>query len=70
MWILGVTPMKIYNKEKVEQGKIFEEKRAPESGVELNSLFKEINELTSGIKGVVTSGQESSQLNFPLVKRN
>lgn len=49
--------MKIYNeKEQDEQGKIFEDKKkAPESGVELNPLFKEKNNLRNGIKKVVTS---------------
>lgn len=40
------------------------------SGMELRSLFKKINRSKHGIKGVVTSGQDFTQLNFCLVKRN
>ena len=32
--------------------------------MELNRLFKEISELRTGIKGVVTSGQDPTQLSF------
>ena len=47
--------MKICNeKEQAEQGKIFERKGAPEGRLELSSMFKEINRLRNGIKGVIT----------------
>jgi hypothetical protein len=47
-------------------------KEAPGSGMELNPVFKEINTLKilNGIKGVVTSRQDSTQLSFHFVKRN
>lgn len=56
-------------------------KGAPGSGMHLNPVFKEIKEkikeniqrkglMFSGIKGVVTSGQEPTQVSFQTVKRN
>jgi hypothetical protein len=47
-------------------------KRAPGSGMELNPVFKEVNKwkLLNGIKGVVTLGQDPTQLSFHLMKRN
>ena len=47
-------------------------KEAPENGVKLNPEFKEINRLKilNKIKGVVTSGQDSTQLCFHLLKQN
>ena len=44
-------------------------KGAPGSGIELNPVFKEINRLRNGIKGVVTSGQDPTQLNFQYIKK-
>jgi hypothetical protein len=40
--------------------------------MELNPVFKETNRLKilNRIKGVVTSGQDPTQLSFHLVKRN
>ena len=71
--------MQIYNeKEQAELGKIenvqFEEE-GNTSGMEISPMFKEINRLKkslmlNGIKGVVTSGQDPTQLSFQLVKRN
>jgi hypothetical protein len=42
------------------------------SEMELNTMFKEINRLTilSEIKGMMTSGQDSTQLSFHLAKWN
>ena len=67
--------MKIYNeKDKAGQSKLqnvnFEKKRAPGSGIDLNSLYKDINGLRNGMQGVVTSGHDSTQLNFQLVQRD
>lgn len=45
-------------------------KEALGSRMELRSLFKKMNRSKNEIKGVVTSGQRSTQLNFCLVKRN
>ena len=45
-------------------------KGAPESGVDLSSVFKDINGLRNGIKGIVTTGQDPTQLNFQLVRQN
>jgi hypothetical protein len=50
-------------------------KEALGSRMELNSMFKEIRRLEKslvlhGIKGVVTSGKDTVQLNFQLIKRN
>ena len=45
-------------------------KTTPESGIELYSVFKEINSFKNGIKGIVISGQNLTQLYFQLVKRN
>ena len=45
-------------------------KGAPESMMELSSIFKEVNTLKNRIKGVMTSGQDSTQLSFQLVKKN
>jgi hypothetical protein len=46
-------------------------KGAPGSTVELSPVFRVIIRLKifSGIKGVVTSGQDSTQLSFHLLKR-
>ena len=45
-------------------------KGAPGNGMELSPVFKEINRLRNGIKRVVTSGQDPTQLSFQFVKRN
>ena len=50
-------------------------KLAPGSVMELSLVLKEINRfkkslMLSGIKGVVPSGQDPTQLSFQLVKRN
>lgn len=47
-------------------------KGAPESGKELNPLFKEINrsKLLNGIKGVVASDQDPTQRSFHFIIRN
>ena len=48
----------------------------PGSGMELGIIFKEIKKrlkkmlILNGIKGVETSGQDSTQLSYQLVKRN
>ena len=39
-------------------------KGVPESKIELNPVFKELNRLINVIKGVVTSGQDSNKLGF------
>ena len=44
-------------------------KRAPESGVELNFLFKKINRLRNRIMGVVTSGHDSTKLKFKACRK-
>lgn len=70
-WLQVLTLTKIYNKKKqAEQGKYLWRKRSPESGVELSSVFREIDRLEDGIEEVMTSGQDPTQLHFPLVKRN
>lgn len=43
-------------------------KGAPGSIIELNPVSKEVNGLRSRIKGMVTSGQDLTQLNFQLKK--
>ena len=66
VWSLVVALMKMYNeKEHAEQGKIFEEKRS-RSGLELSPVVKERNRLGKGIKGVVTSWQDPTPVNFQL----
>ena len=63
--------MRVCNKkEKAEQGKISEEKKAPETGMELSPVFKETNRLRNGKNGVVTSCKNPTQKNFQFVKRN
>ena len=67
--------MKIYNeKEQAEQEKYkmynLRRKGASGSERELNSVFKEINRLRNGIKGKLISGQDPTQVNFQLVKRD
>ena len=63
--------MKIYNKKnQAEQIKIQNaqiEKRTPGNRIALNPMFKEINGLRNGIKGVMTSGQDLTKRNFQLV---
>ena len=81
MWVVVVTVMQIYNEnEQAKKGKIqnvqFEEKRstrefngAESSAQGVKMLFKE-SLMLNGIKGVVTSGQDPTQLSFQLVERN
>lgn len=76
--IIGVILMQIYSeKEQTEHGKIqnvqFENKRSTrkcnvitESNAQGNKNFKE-NQMLKGIKGVVTSGQDHTQLSVRLV---
>ena len=45
-------------------------KGVPKSGIELTPMFKEINRLRNRVKGMVTSAQDPTQVNFLLVKRN
>lgn len=47
-------------------------KVVPEIEKELNSVFRKINRLKilKGIKGVVTSGQDPTQISFHFIKRN
>ena len=71
LWLLALTLIKIYNeKEQAEQGETQNmyrlKKGTPGIGIELNPVFKEINRLN----GVVTSGQDPTQLSFQLAKRN
>ena len=76
LWSLVAMPIRIGNeKEHAKQGKLqnvqLEENRdTRKNGTE--SLFKEINRLKSwmlnGIKEVVTSGENPTQLSFQLVK--
>ena len=49
---------------KLSKEKNLREKGEPESGMELNSVFKEINRLNRKIKGMVMSEQDPTQL-FP-----
>jgi hypothetical protein len=50
-------------------------KGAPGDGMELSPVFEEIyilkkNLILKGIKGMVTTGQDPTQLNFQFVKKN
>jgi hypothetical protein len=77
---MTINQLNFYNgKEQTEQGKIqnvqFEKRGAPGSLMEQSPMFKAIRRLKKrqmlgGIKGVVTSEQDPTQLNFQLVKRN
>lgn len=49
--------------------KILRRKRAPGSRMELSPIFKKINGSRNGIKGVVMSGQDPTQLSFQLVEK-
>ena len=64
VWILVVTLMKAYDGK--EQGKIFEEKKSTRK---CNGA-KSLNGLRNGIKRLVPSGQDPTQLGFQLMKRN
>ena len=57
---------------KREKYKLYNLKRkeVPKSGVDLSPVFNEINRLRDGIKGVLDSGQDLTQLNFQFVKSN
>ena len=57
------------NKEKYKLYRL-SRKEVPKSGMELSPAFKEINRLRSGIKGVVSSGEDPTQLSSHLVKSN
>ena len=43
--------------------------KVPTSGMELNPVFKEINRLRLGIKGVVTSRARSHPAKFPICEK-
>ena len=63
---LGKDKYKMYN---------LKNKRASGNRMELSSMFKEINRLIESlrlnrIKGVVTSGQDPTELSYKLMKRN
>lgn len=64
--------MKIYIR---KRGKLNKEKHVqrngtPESGMELSSVFKEMNSLRNGIKEVMNPEKDPTQPHFQLVKRN
>ena len=73
VWLLVFTLTKIYNEmiklRKRENIQIGENRRI-RTWKGLNSVFKKINRLRNGVKGVVTSGQDPTQLSSQLVKGN
>ena len=63
---LGKDKYKMYN---------LKNKRASGNGMELSSMFKEINRLLeslrlNGIKRVVTSSQDPTELSYKLMRKN
>lgn len=68
MYFIGNSKRYIMKRRKLSKEKYFRRNSISESGVELYSLFKEMNEIRNGIKGVVNSGY-THQVKFPTFRK-